>query len=123
MTIEKMIEKYTNFIHSEKDFQKQELYKEIIKDLEKVSKHIERSKNWVIPNGCEFCNDLVHIEPASYFGYDKTNEKEKNFFEKAIKDKKFIWIDYTDSGKTYYAVDKCPVCGHIFTEEDYDSYD
>ena len=68
------------------------------------------------PYGCDFCNDLRNIEPASYIGGG--DEEFKKWIEKAREEKKFI----LDLGDEFAIVDKCPKCGYEFTEEDYDSY-
>lgn len=66
--------------------------------------------------GCEFCNDLRNIEPASYIG---GGDKEfKEWIDKAREEKKFI----LDLGDKFAIIDKCPKCGYEFTEEDYDIY-
>lgn len=68
------------------------------------------------PCGCEFCNDLRNIQPASYIG---GGDKEfKEWIMKAREQKKFIW----DLGDEFAVVDKCPKCEYEFAEEDYDSY-
>ena len=74
----------------------------------------------MITGGCDYCNDLKHVEPANYIG---SGDKElKVFIAKARENKKFISIKRNDEGVFFEIVDKCPMCGHEFTEEDYDSY-
>ena len=71
------------------------------------------------PCGCKFCNDLRYIEPASYVGYSKDASQEfKDFIDKAREEKKFLY----HPDKRICVVEKCPMCGYVFTEEDYDSY-
>ena len=72
------------------------------------------------PCGCDFCNDLRNIEPAKYIG---CNDNEiKKLIDKAKEEKKFMCHYKTEEGTYFWIVDKCPVCGYEFTEEDYDSY-
>ena len=67
-------------------------------------------------NGCNFCNDLRHIEPAKYLG---GGDKEfKKWIAKAREQKKFI-LDLRDE---FVIIDSCPECGYKFTDADYDSY-
>lgn len=73
------------------------------------------------PCGCDFCNDLRNIEPAKYIGGG--DEGLREFIEKAMKDKRFIYHYHKDDGIMFIVVECCPVCGYEFTEEDYDSYD
>lgn len=68
------------------------------------------------PCGCEFCNDLRNIQPASYI--DGGDETFKEWIEEARKQKKFI----LDLGDQFAVIDSCPKCDYKFTEEDYDSY-
>lgn len=71
------------------------------------------------PCGCDFCNDLRYIEPASYVGcQDDAGQELKDFINKAREEKKFL--RHYDSG--IGIIEKCPKCGYVFTEEDYDSY-
>jgi len=74
--------------------------------------------------GCEWCNDLRNIEPANFIGLgDGASEKSKQILEDAIKNKNFITHFHDEEGNFWVGVvDKCPVCGYEFTEEDYDSY-
>ena len=75
----------------------------------------------MIISGCDYCNDLRNIEPAKYIGGG--NKKLKNFITKAHNNKKFISITRQRNGVVFFEiVDKCPMCGHEFTEEDYDNY-
>ena len=75
----------------------------------------------MITSGCDYCNDLRNIEPAKYIGGG--NKKLKNFITKAHNNKKFISITRQRNGVTFFEiVDKCPMCGREFTEEDYDNY-
>lgn len=69
-------------------------------------------------NGCEFCTDLRNIQPAKYIGYHKGIKEVAEFFEKAKAEKKFI----LETENAFEIVDKCPKCGHVFTEKDYDKY-
>lgn len=73
------------------------------------------------PCGCDFCNDLRNIEPAKYIGGG--DEELREFIEKAMKDKRFIYHYHKDDGIMFTVVERCPVCDYKFTEEDYDSYD
>ena len=74
--------------------------------------------------GCDWCNDLRYIEPANFIGLsDDEDEEIKQILEDAIKNKKFITHFHDEEGNFWFGgVDKCPVCGYEFTEEDYDSY-
>jgi len=66
--------------------------------------------------GCDFCNDLRNIEPASYIsGGDEEFQK---WINEAREQKKFI----LDLGDKFAIIDECPKCGYKFTEEDYDNY-
>lgn len=68
---------------------------------------------------CKFCTDLRNIEPASYIS---ASGGDPDWLIEAKKHKQMIY-HYWDSGNQYFVVvDRCPVCGHVFTEEDYDSY-
>ena len=68
--------------------------------------------------GCDFCNDLRNVEPASYIGGG--DEEFRKWIEEARKKKQFL----LDLGNGEFSIiDKCPKCGYIFTEEDYDYYD
>ena len=68
---------------------------------------------------CKFCTDLRNIEPASYIS---ASGGDPDWLLEAKKHKQFVY-HYWDNGNQYFVVvDKCPVCGHIFTEDDYDSY-
>lgn len=69
---------------------------------------------------CDFCNDLRNIEPASYIGGG--DDDFKAFIQNAKGNKKFVYHYDVDEGTMFEVIDKCPVCGHNFTEEDYDSY-
>lgn len=73
------------------------------------------------PCGCKFCNDLRYIEPAKYIGGGDAELQE--FISEAAKKKQFIHHYRTEEGTVFNIVNKCPVCGYEFTEEDYDSYD
>ena len=73
------------------------------------------------PCGCEFCNNLINIEPAKYIGGG--DEDLKAFIDKAHENKQFIYHYKVKGGTMFVVVDECPVCGYAFTEEDYDSYD
>lgn len=69
---------------------------------------------------CDFCSDMRNIEPAKYIS--AANGEDPEWLVDAKKKHQFIY-HYWDDGNQYFAVvDKCPVCGHIFTEEDYGSY-
>jgi hypothetical protein len=68
-------------------------------------------------HGCDFCNDLRNVEPAKYVGGGDENFKKQ--IEHAKKQKKFL----LDTGSEFIVIERCPVCGYKFTEEDYDSYD
>ena len=71
-------------------------------------------------NGCDFCNDLRNVEPAKYiFSTDKGLQR---FLEKADKNKKFITILHKQDETIFAIIHKCPKCGYVFTDEDYDSY-
>ena len=72
------------------------------------------------PCGCDFCNDLRNIEPAKYIGGG--DEELKKFIGKAKEKKQFVYHYPVDEGTMFEIVDKCPKCGHEFTEEDYDNY-
>lgn len=68
---------------------------------------------------CKFCTDLRNIEPASYISM---SGGDPDWLLDAKNKKQFIY-HYWENGEQYFAIiDKCPVCGHIFTEEDYDEY-
>lgn len=67
---------------------------------------------------CDFCEDLRNIEPASYLGGG--DEEFQSWIREMRKKKAFIWVRSTDDGYELSAVKKCPVCGHVFTEEEYD---
>ena len=73
------------------------------------------------PCGCDFCNDLRNIEPAKYIGGG--DEELKEFIRTASGNKEFVYHYRVYEGTMFVVVDKCPVCGYEFTEEDYDSYD
>jgi hypothetical protein len=70
--------------------------------------------------GCDFCNDLRNIEPAKYVGGG--DEKLKALINKAKEKKQFIGHYPMADGVRFEVIDKCPICGYEFTEEDYDSY-
>lgn len=75
--------------------------------------------------GCEYCNDLRYISPAKYIGVDNLpkDDDARIFIEDAAKNKKFIWDTFDENDDHILVmVDKCPVCGYEFDEEDYDSY-
>lgn len=73
-------------------------------------------------NGCDFCNDLRNIEPANYIGGG--DAEIQKFLNKAKEKKQFIYHYHNDAGEiVLMIVDKCPVCGYKFTEEDYDDYE
>lgn len=74
----------------------------------------------MITSGCDYCNDLRHVEPAKYIG--GCDKELKVFITKARENKKFISIKRNDEGVLFEIVDKCPMCRHEFTEEDYDNY-
>lgn len=67
---------------------------------------------------CDFCEDLRNIEPASYIGGG--DAEFQNWIAEMRKKKAFILYRITDNGVELTAVEKCPVCGHVFTEEEYD---
>lgn len=67
-------------------------------------------------SGCDFCNDLRNIQPAKFVGGG--NKTFKEWITKTMEEKKFL----VDLGDKFAIVDKCPMCGYEFTEEDYDSY-
>ena len=69
--------------------------------------------------GCDFCKEIVNIEPAKSVACDGTDKEQVEFLEKAKREKKFLWF----TNEYVAIVDKCPVCGHEFTEEDYDNYE
>ena len=73
------------------------------------------------PCGCKFCNDLTNIEPAKYISGG--DEDLKAFIKEASKNKQFIYHYKDTEGMMFAIVEACPVCGYVFTEEDYDSYD
>ena len=75
--------------------------------------------------GCEYCNDLRFITPAKYIGVSNLpkDDKDRIFIEEAAKNKKFIWDTFDENDdRIFVIVDKCPLCGYEFDEEDYDSY-
>lgn len=75
--------------------------------------------------GCEYCNDLRHISPAKCIGVDNLPKYDdaRIFIENAAKNKKFIWDTFDENDDPIFViVDKCPLCGYEFDEEDYDSY-
>ena len=75
--------------------------------------------------GCEYCNDLRHISPAKYIGVDNLPKYDdaRIFIEDAANNKKFIWATFDENDdRIFVIVDKCPLCGYEFDEEDYDSY-
>ena len=77
------------------------------------------------PCGCEYCNDLRNISPAKYIGVDNLPKDDdiRIFIEDAAKNKKFIWDTFDENDDPIFViVDKCPLCGYEFDEEDYDSY-
>ena len=77
------------------------------------------------PCGCEYCNDLRFISPAKYIGVSNLpkDDETRIFVEEAAKNKKFISDTFNKDGNhVLIIVDKCPVCGYEFNEEDYDSY-
>lgn len=65
---------------------------------------------------CDFCTDLRNIEPAKYI--DGGNEEFQKWIANAREKKKFI----LSTKNKFIVVDKCPICGYMFTEEDYDNY-
>ncbi len=69
---------------------------------------------------CDYCLDFRHIEPAKYI--NGGNEEFKSFINKAKKNKKFIETRRTENQTIFTIVEKCPMCGHVFTKDDYDSY-
>lgn len=70
-------------------------------------------------NKCKFCTDLRNIEPARYIS---CSDGDPDWLIEAKKKKQFIY-HYWEKGEEYFIiVDKCPVCGHVFTEEEYDDY-
>lgn len=78
------------------------------------------------PCGCKFCNDLRNIQPAKYIALANEEKREFNaddelrkFIDEAKENKKFLLFEKNK----IFIVDKCPVCGYVFDEEDYDSYD
>ena len=71
--------------------------------------------------GCDFCNDLINIEPAKYISGGP--EEAQEFLNKAKENKNFILWSREENNWVLTIVDKCPVCGYELTEEDYDSYD
>lgn len=71
--------------------------------------------------GCDFCNDLRNIEPANYISGG--DEEIQEFLKRAREKKQFIHHYHMFGGMVLRIVDKCPVCGYQFTEEDYASYD
>lgn len=73
----------------------------------------------MVMNECDFCTDLRNIEPAAYIS---CSYGDPEWLIEAKKNKQFI-MPYRKNGEQYFViVDKCPVCGHVFTEEDYDEY-
>lgn len=77
------------------------------------------------PCGCEYCNDLRHISPAKYIGVDNLpkDDEARIFIEEATKKKQFIWDTFDENdAHIFVIVDKCPLCGYEFDEEDYDNY-
>ena len=77
------------------------------------------------PCGCEYCNDLRFISPAKYIGVSNLpkDDETRIFVEEAAKNKKFIWDTFDENDDHIFViVDKCPLCGYEFDEEDYDSY-
>jgi hypothetical protein len=67
--------------------------------------------------GCDFCSNWQNIEPAKYIAIAGNTELER-CTQQANMDKKFFLL--TPSG--FVPVEKCPICGYIFTTEDYDNY-
>lgn len=78
------------------------------------------------PCGCAFCNDLRNIQPAKYIALEHEERRDINaddefreFIAKAKEDKSFLMF----AEDNVYVIKKCPRCGYVFSEEDYDSYD
>lgn len=68
---------------------------------------------------CNFCTDLRNIEPASYIG---CSDGDPEWLIEAKKKKQFIYHHFDNGNQYFVVIEKCPVCGHVFTEEDYDDY-
>lgn len=69
--------------------------------------------------GCDYCSDLRYVMPAKMLGVSNYKDKEiVKMVEKAKKEKDFIEL----TNEHIAVLIGCPKCGHIFTEEDYDSY-
>lgn len=75
--------------------------------------------------GCEFCNDLINVQPAKYVAVVNndnspvaTDDEVRKFLEKAKEEKRFLMFE----GDNIHVVNKCPACGYVFSEKDYDSY-
>ena len=68
---------------------------------------------------CKFCTDLRNIEPASYIS---ASGGDPDWILEAKRHKQFIYHYWNNGSQYFVVVDRCPVCGHVFTEEDYDNY-
>lgn len=68
---------------------------------------------------CEWCEDLRNVQPARYIGTDEPELKA--WLEQRDKEKQFVYIYHKEN--CFYVVTECPYCHHVFTAEDYDSYD
>lgn len=70
---------------------------------------------------CEWCKDLRNVEPACYIG--AKGPKLKAWLEEHHRLKHFICIDYSNPDvPCLFHIQQCPVCHHVFTEEDYEEY-
>ena len=68
---------------------------------------------------CDYCEDDRFIEPA---GNIHSNDSDTNdILKQCHEEKKFFRIHYLNGiVDSLEVVDRCPICGHLFTEEDYD---
>ena len=74
----------------------------------------------MIEKGCKFCNDSKNIIPASYVSVQREDMESKaaDFILHAKENKQFLLF----AADNLFIIDKCPKCGYVFTEEDYNSY-
>lgn len=70
---------------------------------------------------CNFCTNLLNISPAKLF------TDSVNGYSELIKDAKkhneWILKLFDGHANVYSITDRCPVCGYVFTTEDYDNYE
>ena len=72
---------------------------------------------------CAFCSDLRNIEPAHSLWLGDEEGNIEGWLQEARDNKNFVHVgNVVADSISFTVIDKCPVCGYVFTEEDYDQF-